>query len=82
MNRLKRWSKELLVLVLLAVVVSFAMDWLRSPQAPAGWPDTPWQTLAGKTVSLQEMSQENRCLSISGRHGAVYVNSPHPVSIS
>ncbi|CNH24273.1 putative metal resistance protein [Yersinia thracica] len=62
MKRLKRWGKELLVLLLLAAVVSFAMDWLRSPQAPTDWPDTPWQTLAGKTVSLQEMSQERPLL--------------------
>ncbi|HDM8436786.1 TPA: protein disulfide oxidoreductase [Yersinia enterocolitica] len=62
MNRLKRWGKELLVLLLLVAVVSVAMDWLRSPQASADWPDTPWQTLAGKTVSLPEMSQEKPLL--------------------
>ena len=62
MNRLKRWGKELMVLLLLVVVVSLVMDWLRRPQAPANWPDTPRQTLAGKTVSLPEMSQEKPLL--------------------
>ena len=62
MNRLKRWGKELMVLLLLVVVVSVAMDWLRRPQAPANWPDTPRQTLAGKAVSLSEMSQEKPLL--------------------
>ena len=46
MNRLKRWGKELMVLLLLVVVVSLAMDWLRSPQAPTNWSDTSRQTLA------------------------------------
>lgn len=62
MNSLKRWGKELMVLLLLVVVVSLAMDWLRSPQAPTNWSDTSRQTLAGKVVSLSEMSQEKPLL--------------------
>ncbi|AJJ09745.1 redoxin family protein [Yersinia rohdei] len=62
MNRLKRWSKELAVLLLLVAVVSFTLDWLRSPQPPADWPDTALQTLSGERVSLQEMSQEKPLL--------------------
>lgn len=62
MSRLKRWSKELAVLVLLVAVVSLGMDWLRSPQAPSDWSDTPLQTLTGETVSLQAMSQNKPLL--------------------
>ncbi|CFQ31684.1 protein disulfide oxidoreductase [Yersinia bercovieri] len=62
MSRLKRWSKELAVLVLLVAVVSLGMDWLRSPQAPPDWSDTPLQTLTGETVSLQAMSQNKPLL--------------------
>ncbi|ATM95077.1 putative metal resistance protein [Yersinia frederiksenii] len=62
MSRLKRWGKELAILLLIVAVVSLGMDWLRSPQAPADWPDTALQTLAGKRVSLQEMSQEKPLL--------------------
>ncbi|MBS0054831.1 protein disulfide oxidoreductase [Yersinia sp. Marseille-Q3913] len=62
MSRLKRWGKELAVLVLLLAVVSLGMDWLRSPQAPPDWSDTPLQTLTGETVSLQAMSQNKPLL--------------------
>ncbi|WP_145570522.1 protein disulfide oxidoreductase [Yersinia bercovieri] len=62
MSRLKRWSKELAVLVLLVAVVSLGMDWLRSPQAPPDWSDTPLQTLTGETVFLQAMSQNKPLL--------------------
>ncbi|AKP32533.1 protein disulfide oxidoreductase [Yersinia aleksiciae] len=62
MSRLKRWGKELAVLVLLVAVVSLGMDWLRSPQAPPDWSDTPLQTLTGESVSLQAMSQDKPLL--------------------
>ncbi|CNL30846.1 protein disulfide oxidoreductase [Yersinia aleksiciae] len=62
MSRLKRWGKELAVLVLLVAVVSLGMDWLRSPQAPPDWSDTPLQTLTGERVSLQAMSQDKPLL--------------------
>ncbi|MGP6377993.1 protein disulfide oxidoreductase [Yersinia bercovieri] len=62
MSRLKRWSKELAVLVLLVAVVSLGMDWLRRPQAPPDWSDTSLQTLTGETVSLQAMSQNKPLL--------------------
>ena len=62
MSRLKRWGKELVVLVLLVAVVSLGMDWLRSPQAPSDWSSTPLQTLTGETVSLQAMSQDKPLL--------------------
>ncbi|CNJ81412.1 protein disulfide oxidoreductase [Yersinia aldovae] len=62
MNRLKRWGKELVILLLLIAAVSLGMDWLRSPQVPADWGDVPLQTLAGQTVSLKEMSQEKPLL--------------------
>ncbi|MDN0123647.1 protein disulfide oxidoreductase [Yersinia aleksiciae] len=62
MSCLKRWGKELAVLVLLVAVVSLGMDWLRSPQAPPDWPDTPLQTLTGESVSLQAMSQDKPLL--------------------
>ncbi|MDA5497151.1 protein disulfide oxidoreductase [Yersinia aleksiciae] len=62
MSRLKRWGKELAVLVLLVAVVSLGMDWLRSPQTPPDWSDTPLQTLTGERVSLQAMSQDKPLL--------------------
>ena len=62
MSRLKRWGKELVILLALVTVVSLAMDWLRSPQVPANWSDMSLQTLAGQTVSLKAMSQEKPLL--------------------
>ncbi|WP_145552152.1 protein disulfide oxidoreductase [Yersinia mollaretii] len=62
MSRLRRWGKELAVLVLLLAVVSLGMAWLRSPQPPPEGADTAWQTLAGETVSLQAMSQDKPLL--------------------
>ena len=62
MSRLKRWGKELVILLALVTVVSLAMDWLRSPQVPANWSDMSLQTLAGQTVSLKAMSQDKPLL--------------------
>ncbi|MFA3761794.1 protein disulfide oxidoreductase [Yersinia sp. 2544 StPb PI] len=62
MSRLKRWGKELVILLVLVTVVSLAMDWLRSPQVPADWGDVSLQTLEGQTVSLKAMSQDKPLL--------------------
>ncbi|MFA3779703.1 protein disulfide oxidoreductase [Yersinia sp. 1652 StPb PI] len=62
MSRLKRWGKELVILLVLVTVVSLGMDWLRSPQVPADWGDVSLQTLEGQTVSLKAMSQDKPLL--------------------
>ncbi len=33
-NRLRKWGKELIILALIFVAISFAMDWWRQPTPP------------------------------------------------
>lgn len=56
-NKLRRWLRELVILLLLAAALIAGMDYLRQPALPQNFTSTPLQTLDGKTVDLAAMSQ-------------------------
>lgn len=62
MARLRRWARELLVLLLILLVAAFGMDWLRAPQAPAAFDSHMLTTLSGQQVSLAQLSQDKPLL--------------------
>ncbi|MGG7668218.1 protein disulfide oxidoreductase [Yersinia sp. J1] len=62
MSRLKRWSRELLILLAVVLALTVAMDWLRSPQAPPSWAEESLVTLDGQPVSLKALSEEKPLL--------------------
>lgn len=62
MIRLKRWMREGAILVVLILVVMLGMDFLRAPQAPAGFGSQPLQTLSNKSVTPGEQSQQRPLL--------------------
>lgn len=62
MARLKRWARELLVLALIVLVATFAMDWLRAPQAPPAFNNQMLETLDGERVSLAQLSESKPLL--------------------
>ncbi|MFZ4833809.1 protein disulfide oxidoreductase [Rouxiella sp. Mn2063] len=62
MKRLTRWAKELAVLAVLLLVITFAMDMFRAPQAPPEFDTQVLQTLNGETLSLAERSQDKPLL--------------------
>ena len=62
MARLRRWTRELLILLLIVLVAAFGMDWLRAPQAPAAFDSQVLTTLNGEQVSLAQLSQDKPLL--------------------
>jgi thiol-disulfide isomerase/thioredoxin len=62
MARLRRWARELLILLLLVLGVTFAMDWWRAPQAPLTFDQQMLETLDGEQVSLAQLSQDKPLL--------------------
>ena len=62
MARLRRWTRELLILLLLVLGVTFAMDWWRAPQAPLTFDQHMLETLDGEPVSLAQLSQDKPLL--------------------
>lgn len=62
MTRLKRWARELLMLALLLAVAMWVMDQWRAPKAPLAFADQPLQTLDGREVTLNALSQDRPLL--------------------
>ncbi len=62
MARLRRWARELLILLLIVLVAAFGMDWLRAPQAPPAFDSQVLTTLSGEQVSLAQLSQDKPLL--------------------
>ena len=62
MAKLRRWGRELLILLLIVLAVAFGMDWLRAPQPPAAFDSQPLTTLNGEQVSLAQLSQDKPLL--------------------
>jgi thiol-disulfide isomerase/thioredoxin len=60
--KLKRWLREGIVLLLIAVAAMLVMDQFRKPALPTAFVSTPLQTLDGKHVDLVEMSRERPLL--------------------
>jgi len=62
MAKLRRWGRELLMLLLMVLAIAAAMDWLRAPQAPTAFDSQMLATLDGESVSLAQLSRERPLL--------------------
>ncbi|MBL3522537.1 protein disulfide oxidoreductase [Serratia plymuthica] len=62
MAKLRRWGRELLILLLIVLAAVMAMDWLRAPQAPAAFDAQALTTLSGERVSLAQLSRDKPLL--------------------
>ncbi|MEA1063479.1 protein disulfide oxidoreductase [Erwinia sp. HR93] len=62
MVKWRRWARELLVTLALAVGVTVAMDALRGPSLPASIATAPLKTVDGEMLSLAAMSAERPLL--------------------
>ncbi|KFD22958.1 protein disulfide oxidoreductase [Yokenella regensburgei] len=61
-SKLRRWMRELVVLLLLAMAVMWGMDQLRKPVLPADFSGMPMQTLTGSQVDLAALSADRPLL--------------------
>ena len=62
MGRLKKWSKELLVLAIILVIAFTVMDFWRKPQSLAPVLLEPLTLATGEVVSIAELSQKQPVL--------------------
>lgn len=62
MARLKRWGREIALLLLMLAGILFAMDLWRAPQAPPAFDSQRLTTLDSATLSLAQRSQERPLL--------------------
>jgi Thiol-disulfide isomerase and thioredoxins len=61
-SKLRRWLKDLVVLLLLAMALMWGMDQMRKPELPENVSGIALQTLDGETHSLAELSQKKPLL--------------------
>ena len=61
-NKLKRWGREALVMVVVLLTIVFLMDWWRAPKMPTAFDSTPLHTLDGQAVVLSALSEERPLL--------------------
>ncbi|WP_434638856.1 protein disulfide oxidoreductase [Klebsiella sp. I138] len=61
-SKLRRWLRELVILLLLAGALIAVMDYLRQPALPQNLTSTPLRTLDGNAVDLNAMSQQRPLL--------------------
>lgn len=61
-SKFRRWGRELVVLLLIAMAAVWGMDQLRKPELPDGFSATPVQTLDGTPVSIAALSAERPLL--------------------
>lgn len=62
MGRLKRWAREIFILLCIVTVIVLVMDVLRAPQAPSAFETHRLETIDGEPVSLAERSQHKPLL--------------------
>ncbi|UYW73661.1 protein disulfide oxidoreductase [Pseudocitrobacter faecalis] len=61
-SKLRRWLKDLVILLLLAMALMWGMDQLRKPELPENVSGITLQTLDGETHSLAALSQKKPLL--------------------
>ena len=61
-NRLRRWAREGIILVLLTLVVVWGVDQYRKPTLPASFSATPMQSIDGNIHDISALSQERPLL--------------------
>lgn len=60
--KLRRWAREGIIIVLLALAVMWGVDQYRKPDLPASFSATPMQSIDGKTFDIAALSQERPLL--------------------
>lgn len=60
-NRLRRWAREGIILVLLTLAVVWGVDQYRKPTLPASFSATPMQSIDGNIHDISALSQNARC---------------------
>ena len=61
-NRLRRWAREGIILVLLALAVMWGVDQYRKPTLPATFSATPMQGIDGSVHDIAALSQDRPLL--------------------
>lgn len=61
-SKIRRWLRELAVWLLIGAAVSLAVDYFRQPALPQNFSATSLQTLDGRTLDLNAMSQQKPLL--------------------
>ena len=61
-SKLRRWARELLILLLMVIVTVWGMDQLRKPVLPAGFSATSVETLEGAQMNIAALSEERPLL--------------------
>ena len=61
-NRLRRWAREGVILVLLTLAVAWGVDQYRKPSLPASFSATPMTSIDGKMHDIAALSQERPLL--------------------
>ena len=61
-SKLRRWGRELLILLLITMAIVWGMDQLRKPVLPVGFSAMPVQTLDGEQVNIAALSAQRPLL--------------------
>ncbi|MBT1714788.1 protein disulfide oxidoreductase [Enterobacter dykesii] len=61
-SRLRRWTREGIILVLLTLAVVWGVDRYRKPTLPASFSATPMQSIDGNVQDISALSQERPLL--------------------
>ncbi|MEH0884450.1 protein disulfide oxidoreductase [Enterobacter sp. UNJFSC 003] len=61
-SKLRRWAREGIIYVLLALAVMWGVDYFRQPTLPASFSATPVQGIDGKTYDIAALSQDRPLL--------------------
>jgi hypothetical protein len=60
-NRLRRWAREGIILVLLTLAVAWGVDQYRKPTLPASFSATPMRASTEKCTILRRSARSVRC---------------------
>lgn len=61
-SKLRRWARELLILLLMVIATVWGMDQLRKPVLPAGFSATSVETLEGTQMNIAALTEERPLL--------------------
>ena len=61
-SKLRRWAREGIIFILLALAVMWGVDQYRKPTLPASFSATPMQSIDGKTHDIAALSQDRPLL--------------------
>ena len=75
-SKIRRWLRELAVWLLIGAAVSPAVDYFRQPALPQNVSATSLQTLDGRTLDLNAISQQKPLLLYVWATGAEFVAIP------